>query len=163
VPVKANLGISYAGDLMLHECCVYPELKPKPLQATPTSTPRRSRSFSRGAATGITPQLTVCWCGCTADRHGRAKNIVPAPFKCSNPAPKAGKALGSQYVSHPPPHASHTLRIFGLFGGISYLPPGNPQIQDSPRSKITTTGVSVLLMFAVPDVSPCLRCSQRTF
>jgi hypothetical protein len=34
-----------------------------------------------------------------------------------------------------------TLSMFGLFGGIAYLPPGNPQVQQSPRSKITTTGV----------------------
>jgi hypothetical protein len=32
--------------------------------------------------------------------------------------------------------------MFGLFGGISYLPPGNPQVQASPRTKITATGVS---------------------
>jgi hypothetical protein len=36
VPVKANLGISYAGNSMLCECCMCPELKPNPLQATPT-------------------------------------------------------------------------------------------------------------------------------
>jgi hypothetical protein len=36
----------------------------------------------------------------------------------------------------------HTLRMFGLFGGISYLPPGNPLVQASPRAKITSTQVS---------------------